>query len=267
MPVERVYADPHVKADVGRVALQRGPIVYCLEGVDNGGQVRNLCLPQRRQADGDVREGPARRRRGGPRRGAGGVARRRRQAGRRRPVPFQAVPYSTWDNRKPGPMVVWLPETPELAELPGEDGVLSNGVRIRGLARLPDRHAGRAQRRRAAEVVERPRHPADDLVGPPGSDEWVSYRFPQAAEAVDAAPSTGSTTPAAAPAGCRPSGGCSGATARSGSRCSWRRTRPTAPALDRFNKVTFEPVTTRELKLEVKLRPGFSGGVLRWAVR
>jgi DUF1680 family protein len=46
MPVERVYADPRVKADVGRVALQRGPLVYCLEGVDNGGQVRNLCLPR-----------------------------------------------------------------------------------------------------------------------------------------------------------------------------------------------------------------------------
>ena len=28
------------------VALQRGPIVYCLEGVDNDGQVRNLALPR-----------------------------------------------------------------------------------------------------------------------------------------------------------------------------------------------------------------------------
>src|SRR5262249_51999037 len=46
MPVERVYADPKVKANVGRVALQRGPVVYCLEGVDNGGKVRNLVLPR-----------------------------------------------------------------------------------------------------------------------------------------------------------------------------------------------------------------------------
>jgi hypothetical protein len=36
------------------------------------------------------------------------------------PVPFQAVPYCLWDNRQPGPMVVWLPEEPQLAELPGE---------------------------------------------------------------------------------------------------------------------------------------------------
>jgi DUF1680 family protein len=46
MPVERVYADPLVKADAGRTALQRGPIVYCLEGVDNDGRVRNLALPR-----------------------------------------------------------------------------------------------------------------------------------------------------------------------------------------------------------------------------
>ena len=67
MPVERVYADPKVKADVGRVALQRGPVVYCLEGVDNDGQVRNLVSAEGRQAHDIVRQGPARRRRGGHR--------------------------------------------------------------------------------------------------------------------------------------------------------------------------------------------------------
>ncbi|HLW65066.1 MAG TPA: beta-L-arabinofuranosidase domain-containing protein, partial [Gemmataceae bacterium] len=45
MPVQRVHADPNVKADVGRVALQRGPLVYCLEGIGNNGSVRSLVLP------------------------------------------------------------------------------------------------------------------------------------------------------------------------------------------------------------------------------
>ena len=44
---------------------------------------------------------------------------------------FVAIPYCTWDNRKPGPMVVWLPERPELAEPPGDLGVLSHGVRVK----------------------------------------------------------------------------------------------------------------------------------------
>ncbi|MFZ1937237.1 MAG: hypothetical protein WCB27_11130 [Thermoguttaceae bacterium] len=42
MPVRRVKAKPKVSADVGRVALQRGPIVYCVEGIDNAGSVRNF---------------------------------------------------------------------------------------------------------------------------------------------------------------------------------------------------------------------------------
>ena len=79
MPVKRVYADPHVQADEGRVALQRGPVVYCLEGVDNEGQVRNLIAAEGRQADDGVRQGPARRRGRGQGRGAG-----RDRAGRSR---------------------------------------------------------------------------------------------------------------------------------------------------------------------------------------
>jgi hypothetical protein len=35
---------------------------------------------------------------------------------------------------------------------------------------------------------------------------------------------------------------------------------------DKFNKVTFEPVTTAELRIEVKLQPDFSGGILEWRV-
>ncbi len=45
MPVERIKADVHVEAAKGRVALMRGPIVYCFEGSDNGGGVQNLVIP------------------------------------------------------------------------------------------------------------------------------------------------------------------------------------------------------------------------------
>jgi DUF1680 family protein len=45
MPVQRVKANVHVEAAKGRVALMRGPIVYCFEGADNGGAVQNLIIP------------------------------------------------------------------------------------------------------------------------------------------------------------------------------------------------------------------------------
>ena len=44
MPVRRVVANPGVTADEGRQAIERGPIVYALEGVDNGGKVSDLTL-------------------------------------------------------------------------------------------------------------------------------------------------------------------------------------------------------------------------------
>jgi DUF1680 family protein len=45
MPIRRVVAHETVKDDTGRVALERGPLVFCLEGVDHGGRVSNIGLP------------------------------------------------------------------------------------------------------------------------------------------------------------------------------------------------------------------------------
>ncbi len=45
MPVRRVYGNPQVRQQAGKVALQRGPLVYCLEEADNGEGLHNLLLP------------------------------------------------------------------------------------------------------------------------------------------------------------------------------------------------------------------------------
>jgi len=44
MDVKRVTARPGIKQDEERVALQRGPLVYCVEGADNNGKALNLIL-------------------------------------------------------------------------------------------------------------------------------------------------------------------------------------------------------------------------------
>ncbi|MDM3277240.1 glycoside hydrolase family 127 protein [Citrobacter sp. Ce119] len=46
MPVRRVYANPLVRHAAGKVAIQRGPLVYCLEEADNDAQLHNLSLPK-----------------------------------------------------------------------------------------------------------------------------------------------------------------------------------------------------------------------------
>ena len=128
MPASRVAAHPSVQADVGRVALMRGPIVYCLEAVDNGGSVSDLALPRKADLKTEFEPGLL-----------GGVMTLRGEARRRgaadwdgalyRPVPkdekvnIVAVPYYAWDHREPGEMVVWVPETTALAELKRPPGV------------------------------------------------------------------------------------------------------------------------------------------------
>ena len=102
MPIRRVKAHRRVKADAGRVALQRGPIVYCLEAADNGGKVLDLSLPSDARITSRHRADLL-----------GGVTVLRGAAMRNgKPVTFTAVPYFAWDNRTAGEMTVWIPEKP-----------------------------------------------------------------------------------------------------------------------------------------------------------
>jgi hypothetical protein len=114
MPVERVYAHPEVRADQGRVALKRGPVIYCVEAVDTSAAPHRLALPRDQaitpRLEPDLLGGIAT---------LSGTAMAslpvdgelyRTQPLRREPVPFRAVPYYAWDHREPGEMVVWLPE-------------------------------------------------------------------------------------------------------------------------------------------------------------
>lgn len=48
VPVRRVYGNPQVRQQAGKVAIQRGPLVYCLEEADNGAGLHNLTLPAER---------------------------------------------------------------------------------------------------------------------------------------------------------------------------------------------------------------------------
>jgi DUF1680 family protein len=116
MPVERVEANPAVAADAGRVALQRGPIVYCLEEVDNGAHLNDLVLPRNAKLTakfdskllGGVVTIRARARRTD--RAAWRGALYRFAGARTRPLALKAVPYCVWDNRRSGEMLVWIRE-------------------------------------------------------------------------------------------------------------------------------------------------------------
>lgn len=116
MPVERVQAHPQVRANCGRVALQRGPLVYCLEEIDNGGNLNDLLLPREEKlavkfdaallGGVSVITGTAERRRLAPWQDQ----LYRVDAGDLEKTPFKAIPYFAWANRAPGEMLVWIRE-------------------------------------------------------------------------------------------------------------------------------------------------------------
>lgn len=98
MPVRKVVANENVKEDAGRIALERGPLVYCVEGVDNGGKV----TPLRLSATGDFKPEFREDLLGGVTVIQGeGVA-------DSRPMKFNAIPYYAWNHRGAGEMAVWL---------------------------------------------------------------------------------------------------------------------------------------------------------------
>jgi DUF1680 family protein len=112
MEVRALRANPAVKADLGRVALARGPLVYCAEEADNGAGLNGLLLANVETARIVPADLPG---------AAVGVeldAKRERWSGwdgklydTAKPVlePARArfVPYHLWDNRAPGEMLVW----------------------------------------------------------------------------------------------------------------------------------------------------------------
>ncbi|MBT3270343.1 glycoside hydrolase family 127 protein [Candidatus Poribacteria bacterium] len=266
MPVDRIVAHPQVKADRGRVALRRGPITYCAEGVDNGGSVRDIALPRdarlasRHEPDllGGVTvvTGPASRRPV-----ADWDGHLYRQRAEDDDVDLVAIPYYAWDNRDASDMTVWFPETTGLAQgryapsaasdaapaashVNGHLEALTDGI-------VPD----------ASDDASAPRFTWWDRKG---AQEWVSLTFPETRRV------SGVEVYWFADGG---RGQChlpeSWEVEWSPDGDDWRPVEAGSGYgvhADILNRVTFEPVDARALRLSVQLREGVSAGILEWRV-
>ncbi len=118
LPVRLMEANPLVEEDLNQVAVQRGPVVYCLESPDlpRGTRLNDLTIPAdlKLSARYDARllggvvvlEGQAAARSAGD---WNGRLYREARAAPVRSVPLRLIPYFAWDNRGPSEMTVWLP--------------------------------------------------------------------------------------------------------------------------------------------------------------
>ncbi|ABW01801.1 glycoside hydrolase family 127 protein [Caldivirga maquilingensis] len=116
MSIELIASHPHVLANTARVAIKRGPLVYCLEQVDNPGVdvwdivLKRTCRLEAKYVENllngvVVIEGEAYelRSQGELYKSLNDIRLSLRS------IKFRAIPYYAWANRDPGPMTVWVP--------------------------------------------------------------------------------------------------------------------------------------------------------------
>ena len=271
MPVQRLQAHPKVEADLGRVAFQRGPIVYCLEAVDNHGHVRNLVIPPEArlvpQPKPDLLGGVTVLKGPGvalsraawpdtlflPSTSVPGVTN----------VEVTAIPYFANANRQPGEMRVWMAETASQAE-----PLLAPTLASR--ARPSASHCGPTDVPSALNDQIEP-SASDDTKVPRftwwdhrGTNEWVQYDFDR--------PEKVSTIAVywwderRIQAHCRVPQAWRLLYQSEGAWKPVPGASPYGTELDRFNRVTFSAVDTQALRLDVQLQTNWSGGILEWRV-
>lgn len=111
MEVRRIKANDQVEDDRGMLAMERGPIVYCLEGIDQPDSVVfNKFIPADTKIDATF---DAKLLKGVM--VLSGTAKEVAKDGSIKDVPFKAIPYSTWNNRGAGQMEVWVADSKDRA--------------------------------------------------------------------------------------------------------------------------------------------------------
>lgn len=258
MPIRRIHADSRVVADKGRVALMRGPIVYCFEGIDCGTPVRSLVLPPNAPIKAEERPDFL----GGMTvlTGEAQIFQESADAPRAVKTAFTAIPYYANTNREPTTMMVWVAE--EIA--------VASPSTLADHATPTASHINPSDTLATLNDAVLPKKSDDDTIprftwwDHKGTAEWVQYEFktPHRVNAIavywwDER--------------------------RVGRHCrvpqdwhveyrdgdTWK---PVAhpsgygKEMDTFNKVTFDPVETVALRLVVQLQHDWSAGILEWRV-
>jgi hypothetical protein len=246
MPVRRVVANDEVAADRGRVALERGPILYALEAPDNPeGKVRNLLVARDAALTAEFKpallkgveviQGPAT----ALTYDAQGNVLKNQQV-------FTAIPYYAWANRGRGQMIVWIPETEAV---------------VRPAPFLTPKVTSSPSRRSPLSVNDGDESTTFDWWPKKGSTEWVEYSFDKPVNVSSTAvywfddTGRGEVRVPVAWKVLYLDGG------------QWKPVAGTsqyAVEKDKYNNLAFHPVTTTALRLEVTMQPGWSAGIAEW---
>jgi hypothetical protein len=259
MPVRRVLSHNNVQANQGRVALQRGPLVYCAEWPDNQGLVRNIILPDdavlHSNFNADMFDGVQ-------------VITGTASALKEKPdgslaelqQDFFAIPYYAWAHRGKGEMMVWL-------------------ARIRDEAR-PKRQPGIATQSQVTVSNERDGSAANDQLEPAsssdhsiprlhwwpnkGTQEWIQYDFSASHDISEVSVYWFDDTGIGE---CRVPESWRILVKRGETWQPVDNQNPYSVEKDQFSRVTFTPVRTSAVRLEIQLKEEYAAGILEWKVK
>jgi DUF1680 family protein len=275
MPVRRIVANSKVAADRGRVALQRGPVVYALEWPDNpNGKVRNIVLPDANRLTPEFRpdllngveviKGRA-----------FGLSYDATGAVKKVDQPFVAIPYATWANRGRGQMEVWIAKTDAAAKptpypTVATTSTLTNSPSTKNVRNIIDGEDPRASDDPVSYFDWWPRNGCSGSAPAPGArpcstGEWIEMAFAKPSTVSEAQVYWFDDT------------GHGGVRVPKSWRLlykesdgSWKPVQATGAFgvdKDKYNLVRFTPVTTAALRLELVMQSGVSAGVQKWKVR
>jgi DUF1680 family protein len=261
MPVRRVSANDLVAADKGRVALQRGPLVYALEWADNtDGKVRNLMLPDGAKLTAswhpellkgvETIQGRAISLKED---GKGSVVKAEQE--------ITAIPYYAWANRGRGQMMVWIPNVEVSAKpLPFPTVSTTAKITVSGNSRKNPRNINDGEDPAASDDASA----YFDWWPVNGSAEWVEMTFAQPATVSESQVYWFDDT------------GHGGVRVPASWKLLYKDGDQWKPveaagalgvARNQYNKVSFKPVNTTALRIELQAQQGVSMGVQEWKVK
>ncbi len=261
MEIRRVISHPAVSANSGRVALERGPLVYCIEWPDTEtGKVRNLLLPDEAVLSTEFRPDLL----NGVQIIRGRATALKMAADETTRIDqvqeFSAIPYYAWAHRGKGEMSVWLARQESAARpLPAPSKASLGKVTASG--------------GRDPESVNDQLDPdsSDDHSVPyfhwwpkKGTTEWIQLDFPQRQMVRQAEVYWFDDT------------GTGGCRVPETWRLLYLDGTVWKPVLtssgygnekNQYNRVTFQSVETRALRLEIKLQEEYSAGIHEWRIK
>jgi DUF1680 family protein len=263
METEKVLANQQVKDDRGRFAFERGPIVYCLEGPDNKDSlVQNILINKNAIADANYHADLLN--------GVDVISTEGKSAKRQLKTDsilqtdqmVKAIPYYAWANRGPSEMTVWIPyETSAVRPKPAPTIASTSKVsaslkNVRMFAAIKDQYE-------PADSKDT-NYPYMHWWPAKNTNEFVQYDF-------DAEHTVSESKVYWYDDG--PWGGCRIPVSykilykKDGQWVPVKNTTPYTVSKDSFNVVTFEPVATTALRMEIQLPVDNSTGIHEWAVK